>query len=80
MACLAHVTVEASATSLDSVRLVGNEFHCTVTCATNLKTIVQASANLTNWISLRTNRGPFNFIDATVTNYSSRFYRAISEP
>jgi hypothetical protein len=43
--------------------------------------ILQASTNLTNWISLQTNvNSPdtLQFLDATATNFGRRFYRAVS--
>jgi len=37
--------------------------------------VVQASTDLTNWISLQTNVAPFNFVDANSGQFPRRFYR-----
>ena len=53
--------------------------------------VLQASTNLTSWVSLQTNSpapdpnvtpptNVFNFIDVTTTNFQRRFYRALQQP
>ena len=45
--------------------------------------ILQASANLSNWISIGTNvpvATPFYMSDPVSKNFSSRFYRAVQQP
>jgi hypothetical protein len=43
-------------------------------------TIVQASTDLVNWVSIYTNTPPFSFSDPTVTASPYRFYRALVGP
>jgi hypothetical protein len=47
------------------------------------ETLIQASTNLQDWISLSTNvpsTNVFNFIDLDTTNYFQRFYRVLLNP
>src|SRR5687768_9954711 len=74
------VVVEAAAATLRSAVYGGNEFQFVVDGGSNLNHVVQASIDLTNWMSLQTNRGAFTFIDQSATNSPARFYRAISAP
>lgn len=69
-----------SGATLSSPVYAANQFQFTVSGATNLNHIVQVSTNLTNWISLQTNFGPFTFLDMSASNDTARFYRAISLP
>ena len=39
--------------------------------------IIQVSTNLLNWVNLATNPSPFVVVDASASQYSARFYRAI---
>ena len=60
--------------------LDGNQFGFTVSWATNLSVIVQATTDLENqaWSPISTNtlsNGTFYFNDPRWTNYRSRFYR-----
>lgn len=55
-----------------------NAFHFTVSWATNLSLVVEASSDLANWTPLTTNAlasGTNSFSDSSYTNYSKRFYR-----
>ena len=49
---------------------------------TNFNYAIQASTNLgtTNWVNLVTNLAPFNYTDASASNYPVRFYRALCVP
>lgn len=42
--------------------------------------VVEASTNLSNWIALSTNTGPFTFDDASTANNTTRFYRVLYGP
>jgi len=57
-----------------------NQFEFTVTGTTGYNYAVEASANLSNWISIGTNSSPFAFTDTNSANYPVRFYRARSIP
>jgi hypothetical protein len=57
-----------------------NQFGFTISWATNLSVVVEASTNLANpvWLPLATNTltgGSAYFIDPQWTNYPGRFYR-----
>lgn len=44
----------------------------------SLPTIIQASTNLINWVSIYTNTPPFTFTDSNAASYPHRFYRAVT--
>jgi uncharacterized repeat protein (TIGR01451 family) len=54
-----------------------NSFQLTVTGNPGYPTVVQASTNLVNWVSLYTNTPTFIFTNLITTNYPVRFYRAV---
>ena len=43
-----------------------------------VSTVIQASTNLSNWVSVYTNTPPFTFTNFDSTNYQMRFYRAVT--
>jgi len=51
-------------------------FQLTVT-SPPVPTIIQASTNIVDWLSIYTNTPPFTFTDPDATNYPTRFYRAL---
>lgn len=55
-------------------------FRLTVTGDSNYPTIVQASTNLINWVSIYTNTPTFTFTNLVSPNYPMRFYRAVVGP
>ena len=72
------VFISVAAVALSNPSATGNEFQMNVLGAANYNYVVQRSDDLTNWISVVTNRGPFTF---TSTDFGlSRFYRAVLEP
>jgi hypothetical protein len=38
--------------------------------------VIEASADLLNWVPIRTNAAPFQFTDPAASNYQARFYRS----
>jgi PKD repeat protein len=67
-------------TGIPGFGLAGNQFGFTVSWATNLSVVVQATTDLENqaWSPISTNplnHGTFYFNDPHWTNYRSRFYR-----
>jgi hypothetical protein len=42
--------------------------------------VVQASTDLKNWVSVQTNKSPFNFTDTNAGNFQQRFYRTYALP
>jgi hypothetical protein len=60
----------------------GNTFQFTISWATNIAVIVDASTNLQNWTPVTTNalvNGTNSFSDSAYTNFSKRFYRVRSQ-
>jgi hypothetical protein len=67
-----------------SLGVLSNQFGFTVSWATNLSVVVEASAGLKNpkWSPMQTNalnNGVVNFTDPEWTKYPSRFYRVRSQ-
>jgi hypothetical protein len=54
---------------------VGDTFQVTVETPASYSTMIQASTNLVNWVSVYTNTVPFTFTDSCSV-YPQRFYRA----
>ena len=72
------LTVLVSAVSLVNPVFDGNEFHVSILGATNCGFVLQRSGNLSNWVSVATNHGPFTF--AENISGPSGFYRAFAQP
>jgi hypothetical protein len=77
---MVNVNATTSGAMLGSPAHAANQFQFSVTGATNLNHVIQASSNLMNWVPLQTNRGPFTFVDPEAATFPSRFYRAVSTP
>jgi hypothetical protein len=63
---------------LTQSQLIGSSFYSKITNGIGQETIVQASTNLTVWVSILTNistSASLQFQDTTATNYPRRFYR-----
>jgi hypothetical protein len=52
-------------------------FHLAVYAPAGSNVVVQASADLANWVSVYTNAGSFSYTDTGATNGSGQFYRAV---
>ena len=74
------ITINAGSCQLGSLSYSGTQFQFMVNGEPNWNYVVQFSMDLTNWIPLRTNRGPFLFIDPNVGVSLWRFYRVASYP
>ena len=73
------ITIHVAALSFGSASLVMGGFHVPVLGATNHDVVVERSEDLTNWIPVATNRGPFTFSeDAPLA--PQRFFRALVRP
>jgi hypothetical protein len=67
--------------TLQSAALLPNQsFVFNVAGAPGLNCVVQATTNLTDWISVQTNTLPFVFTDTLAAGYATRFYRALILP
>ena len=56
------------------------QFQFSITGVTGLNYTVLASTNLVDWIPLKTNISPFNFVDTNVILFPQRFYRSVYLP
>ena len=70
----------AAAATLDSPACADGQYAFVVSGATGYKYLVQASADLVNWVSLQTNTAPFTFTDTNASQFDQRFYRTIFNP
>jgi RHS repeat-associated protein len=57
-----------------------NQFQIQIGGLSTYNCIVQASTNLSNWMAVSTNAGPFTFADASTPNNETRFYRILYTP
>ena len=63
--------------------LTNNQFSLQLSGMPGRKYVLQASTNLFDWISLSTNLPPatlLNLVDPAITNFPTRFYRALELP
>jgi hypothetical protein len=58
----------------------GNQFQFSVAGVAGFNYAVQATTNLTDWISLITNAAPFTFTDPDASNFPQRYYRSVYVP
>jgi hypothetical protein len=63
--------------SLVPASIVNGQFALTVLGATNYRCIVQASANLVDWVSVQTNTAPFTYVDTNAGKFKQCFYRTV---
>ncbi len=54
------------------------QFMVAVAGVTGYTYAVQASTNLTNWVSLLTNTAPFTYTDTNAGKFMGRFYRTVN--
>lgn len=74
-----NVTIPTPPQISGSFVVTNGTFQLTVS-SPSVPTIIQASTNLVNWISIYTNTPPFTFTDPNASNFTSRFYRAVTAP
>lgn len=58
----------------------GGALQLSVTNDAGATIVIQASTNLTTWLPVATNVAPFIFTNFDTTNFSQRFYRAVTTP
>jgi hypothetical protein len=89
MASQCSVVVRQAAAKVPPLRLIspmivpGEAFQFGVVGATNQTCVVEASADLLNWVRVTTNSSPsgsFTFSDTAATNRVARFYRVAMLP
>lgn len=78
----ARLTVfHSAAATLDSAApLAKGRFAFIVNGVPGYRYVIQASTNMTDWVSLQTNTAPFNFVDANAGQFKQRFYRSVCLP
>ncbi|HEY1717828.1 MAG TPA: hypothetical protein VGH42_05970, partial [Verrucomicrobiae bacterium] len=69
-------TANGSTVILTSVSGANNQFSFLVSGIPGNSYVVQASTDLTGWVSLQTNAAPFTFVDFNMGQFSRRFYRS----
>jgi PKD repeat protein len=74
------VTVGTPGVVLLSPAYSNGQFQCNVSGPSNRNYLVEASSDLSAWRPIKTNPGPFTFIDPRASNSPARFYRAFSSP
>ena len=71
----AKLTLSATAAAtLASVAHARGQYALTVSGVSGYRYVVQASANLVNWVPLQTNTAPFIFVDIKASQFGRRFY------
>jgi uncharacterized repeat protein (TIGR03806 family) len=83
VAATATFVVNPSVLFTGSAKFTNGAFQLQLTGETNLPYVLQASTNLSTWVTLSTNTpvaSPFYLIDPSATNYPRRFYRAVQLP
>jgi hypothetical protein len=77
----AHLTVlPAAPATLTALSASDGRFSFEVSGTDHVNYVVQASADLVNWVSMQTNASPFTFTDTNADQFSQRFYRANEAP
>ena len=71
--------ITVAAVVLGAVSLTTNQFQFAVLGATNYDYVVLRSEDLTNWLAIVTNRGPFVFAE-TNPIAPQRYFRALAQP
>jgi len=75
------VSGEPISPTLSSARYSTNAlFQFNISGTSGFSYIAQASTNLVDWVSLKTNVSPFTFTDANAVMLPNRFYRAVYLP
>jgi hypothetical protein len=71
-----------AAATLSGAALNGGQFQFMVSGSAGSNYVVQVSTNLngSNWVSLKTNASPFNFVETNSALYLQRYYRAVALP
>ena len=57
----------------------GGQFALTISGATNVQCVLQASTNLLDWIPVQTNILPYTYLDTNAGQFSQRYYRTIGK-
>jgi hypothetical protein len=77
LAVRALVITPPETATLTPGSFVNGQFALTVSGATNVPCIVQASTNLVDWVSVQTNTAPFIYVDTDAGQFRQRYYRTV---
>ena len=83
VAATAQFTLQTNMVLSAPLFLNGGAFQLQFTAAPNQSYVLQASANLVNWVPLSTNTpasSPFFWVDPAASNFPARFYRVVQLP
>ncbi len=72
-------TAKTNSPPLTRVTLSNGKFGFTVFGTAGTTYIVQASTNLVDWESVKTNSSSFNYMDTNAAGFKQRFFRTISQ-
>jgi len=77
----AKLTVYATAAAtLASTTHAEGQYALIVAGVPGYKYVVQASADMINWVPVQTNTAPFTFVDTNASKFGQRFYRSVYAP
>ena len=74
------VYMNTAPTMTAPAKTINGQFSFQVSGVPNAKYVVQASTDLKNWISVKTNTAPFMFTDSNSTSFNQRYYRSYYQP
>ena len=75
----AHAMVMPTQVVLVPAYFAGGQFALTVSGATNVQCVLQASTNLLDWISVQTNFPPYTYLETDAGQFSQRYYRTVGK-
>ena len=73
-------TPPPEAAVLTPIAHADGQFTLNVSGSPDVNYVVQASANLADWVPVWTNAAPFTYTDTNAGQFNQRFYRAVPAP
>jgi hypothetical protein len=74
----ANIVTAPLPATLTAMTSANGQFTFNVSGTPDYQYAVQASSNMTDWVSVQTNAAPFVFTDANASQFNQRFYRVVS--
>jgi hypothetical protein len=74
----ANIVTAPLPATLTAMTSANGQFTFNVSGTPDYQYAVQASSNMTDWVSVETNAAPFVFTDANASQFNQRFYRVVS--
>jgi hypothetical protein len=72
-----HAMVRPTQAVLVPAYFAHGQFALTISGATNVQCVLQASTNLLDWIPVQTNISPYTYLETNAGQFSQRYYRTI---